>query len=126
GIDDDGEGIHGKKDLEGAMCPGRAEYRFDDSFAEIGGNEYFFDETGDDKPEGVTDRDAQLYQGPKLGRKLGGADDGPGKKMGEEGEVNGKVEEGEGLDTAAGDVDQVADRLEREKGDPNRQHHLDE
>ena len=85
------------------------------------------EQTAADQPHG-TDRvdPVRVAAASQLRGELRHAHDRPGDEVREERQVHGEVDQGDRFLVAAEDVDQVADRAEREERDADGQQHLDE
>jgi hypothetical protein len=96
-----------------------------DLLGEVAGDDDLLHEPDRDQPE----RQARLHPPritslAQLREELGGADDRAGDEVREERQVDGEVEEGRRVQLLPVDVDHVAERLEGEERDADREHHV--
>src|SRR5262249_28021765 len=87
---------------------------------EIAGDHHLLEQATCDKQKGGPTVDpARVGAVTNLGEEFGCPDDRTGEEVREEGQIDGEVQEADGMNRASLDVDDVADRLEGKKRDPS-------
>ena len=122
GVDLDRVGVDPDQHLERGVLVRRPEDLVDDVRGQVVGDHHLHEEARADQEEGARGVDvARIPRRVELRDQLSGADDRSGDQMREEREVGGELPEAGRREVAAIDVDDVADRHEREEGDPDRE-----
>ena len=120
-IDLDGVAVDPQQGVEGLMLGGDAEDGVHDGVGQVAGHHDLLEQAAGYEPERQAGVDLAGVAGlAELGQELRGPHDRAGHQVGEEGEVDRKIQQGCRFDASTVGVDHVAESLEREEADPHR------
>ncbi len=128
GEDLDGVGVDGEQHLPARILRGNGEDRIDDLGRQVARHHDLLEESATDQPQRLDRRDPARVRGDRdLARHVGGSNDRAGDELGEERQEQCHVEQVHRFgELAPRHVDDVADGLEREERDADRQEDLEQ